>query len=145
MNSALKRKSEKIDKLIQKLVSRSELGIPIIVEGRKDKVSLRRLGVRGEIYCIKSTGLKFLDFVEKISSKRETIILTDFDKEGKDLLFQHVRELTRIHTKADDSFWRQLKSLGRSEIRSVEELADYVNKLRLTNKQQSFWRNRLNL
>jgi 5S rRNA maturation endonuclease (ribonuclease M5) len=128
--SAYERKYRRVDLLIQKLVTRSKLGTPIIVEGRKDEFSLRRLGVEGKILCIKSTGVGFFDFVEKVKPWREAIILTDFDREGKELSFQLAKELSRIRIKVDDSFWRELRSLGRSEIRSIEELADYSEKLK---------------
>jgi 5S rRNA maturation endonuclease (ribonuclease M5) len=128
--SAYERRYRRVDRLIQELVTRSKLGTPIIVEGRKDELSLRRLGVEGKILCIKSTGVGFFDFVEKVKPWREAIILTDFDREGKELSFQLAKELSRIRIKVDDSFWRELRSLGRSEIRSIEELADYSEKLK---------------
>jgi 5S rRNA maturation endonuclease (ribonuclease M5) len=128
--SAYERRYRRVDRLIQELVTRSKLGTPIIVEGRKDEFSLRRLGVEGKILCIKSTGVGFFDFVEKVKPWREAIILTDFDREGKELSFQLAKELSRIRIKVDDSFWRELRSLGRSEIRSIEELADYSEKLK---------------
>jgi len=128
--SAYKRKYERLDRLTRKLTTRSKLGTPIIVEGRKDELSLRHLGVEGKILCIKSSGVGFYDFVERLRSVREVIVLTDFDREGKELSSQLVKELLRIRVKADDSLWRELRSLGRSEIRSIEELADYIEKLR---------------
>ena len=134
MPTADERKYERIDRLTRKLVARSKLGTPIIVEGRKDRLSLRRLGVEGEILCLKSSAMGFFDFLEEIKRWREVIILTDFDREGKELSWQLVRELSRVRIKTDDSFWRELRSLGRSEIRSVEELADYVERLRKTVK-----------
>ncbi len=130
MLSSYQRRYERIDRLTRILVTRSKLGTPIIVEGKKDELSLRRLGVEGIILCVKSSGVGFFDFIEKVNPSREAIILTDFDREGKELSSQLVRELTRIRVKADDSLWRQFRSLGRSEIRSVEELADFVEKLR---------------
>ncbi len=134
MPTADERKYERIDRLTRKLVARSKLGTPIIVEGRKDRLSLRRLGVEGEILCLKSSAMGFFDFLEEIKLWREVIILTDFDREGRELSSQLVRELSRVRVKTDDSFWRELRSLGRSEIRSVEELADYVERLRKTVK-----------
>jgi len=132
--TADERKYERIDRLTRKLVARSKLGTPIIVEGRRDRLSLRRLGVEGKILCLKSSAMGFFDFLEEIKLWREVIILTDFDREGRELSSQLVRELSRVRVKTDDSFWRELRSLGRSEIRSVEELADYVERLRKTVK-----------
>lgn len=138
MPSAYERKCERIERLTQKLVARSKVGIPIIVEGRKDEQSLRRLGIEGKIICMKSAGLGFFDFIEEIKPWKEVIVLTDFDEEGRELSSRLVKELLRIRIKADDLFWKELRGLGRSEIRSVEELADYVERLRLTVLSKAF-------
>ena len=130
MPSAHERIYERMERLIQKLVAKSKLGMPIIVEGRKDERSLRRLGIEGNILCIKSAGVGFFDFIERVKPSREAIVLTDFDWEGKQLSLQLLKELTSNRIKADDSFRKQFRSLCRSEVRSVEELADYVERLR---------------
>jgi len=119
-----------MERLIQKLIAKSKLGIPIIVEGRKDERSLRRLGIEGNILCMKSAGLGFFDFIERVKPSREAIILTDFDREGKQLSLQLLKGLSGNRIKVDDSFRRQFRSLCRSEVRSVEELADYMERLR---------------
>lgn len=130
MPSAFERKYERLNRLTRRLVAKSRLGTPIIVEGRRDEQSLRRLGVEGKIFCMKATGIGFFDFVEKVKPSREVIVLTDFDRKGRELSSQLIGELSRIRIKADDRLWRELRSLGHSDIRSVEELADYVDKLR---------------
>ena len=56
----------------------------IIVEGKKDKKALLELGVDdSQIVCLNSALYKIID--EIIFLKKEVIILTDFDTEGKKL------------------------------------------------------------
>ena len=130
MPSAHERIYERMERLVQKLIAKSKLGMPIIVEGRKDERSLRRLGIEGNILCMKSAGVGFFDFIERVKPSREAIVLTDFDWEGKQLSLQLLKELTSNRIKADDSFRKQFRALCRSEVRSVEELADYMERLR---------------
>lgn len=130
MPSPQERIFERMERLIQRLIAKSKFGIPIIVEGRKDERSLRRLGVEGNILCMKSAGQGFFDFIEKVKPSREAIVLTDFDREGKHLSLQLLKELSSNRVKVDNSFRRQFGSLCRSDVRSVEELADYMERLR---------------
>ncbi|MCX6660444.1 MAG: hypothetical protein NTX81_08745 [Candidatus Bathyarchaeota archaeon] len=57
--------------------------------------------------------------------------MTDFDGEGVRLAAKLIDEMSRMKVKVDLTIWKRLKALSRSEIRAVEELADYVEKLRL--------------
>ncbi|MEM3072354.1 MAG: hypothetical protein QW172_02725, partial [Candidatus Bathyarchaeia archaeon] len=52
-------------KLAGQLIEESKKGIPIIVEGRKDLTSLKRIGVKGRIRCVKSRRLNFINLVDE--------------------------------------------------------------------------------
>jgi 5S rRNA maturation endonuclease (ribonuclease M5) len=130
LNASLRRKLEGIERTLSKVTARSQAGIPVIVEGRRDKEALRRLRVHGRIVCVKSTAEGFHDFAASLSRSREVTVLTDFDEEGARLAAKLIDELTHMRVKADLAIWKQLKALCRPEIRAVEELADYVEKLR---------------
>jgi len=55
---------------------------PIIVEGEKDIIALRKLGITGEILRL-NTGLSIPDFCDTIAQKyKSCILLTDWDKKG---------------------------------------------------------------
>lgn len=131
MNASKQRKLEEIERTLAKLIGRSQTGIPIIVEGRKDKDALRQLKILGKIVCLKARGDGFYDFASRFIDHREVTVLTDFDGEGVRLAAKLIDELSRMKVKVDLTTWKRLKALSRSEIRSVEELADYVEKLRL--------------
>ena len=130
MNASLRRKLEEIEQTLGKMMSLSQSGIPIIVEGRKDEDALRRLKIPGEIICLKATSDGFYDFAARLANNREVIVLTDFDKEGTRLAAKLIDELTHMKVKVDFAIWKRLKALCRPEIRTVEELTSYVERLR---------------
>lgn len=71
-----KRFLELIDKL-------REFEGALIVEGLRDEVALRNLGVRAEI--IRLSRLPLSEVALIASSHKEVMILTDFDKKGEEL------------------------------------------------------------
>ena len=76
-------------------------GKPIIVEGKKDKEALMKLGMTN-IFTIKEPLFKLC---ENLSKKyKDVIILTDLDKEGKRLYSKLKENLERNGVKVDDSF-----------------------------------------
>ncbi len=59
--------------------------IPILVEGDKDLLALRKLGLRGEIISI-NKGKSLSDFCDSLASEyKDIIILTDWDRKGEHL------------------------------------------------------------
>jgi len=56
--------------------------IPILVEGDKDLLALRKLGLKGEIISI-NKGKSLSDFCDSLASEyKDIIILTDWDRRG---------------------------------------------------------------
>jgi 5S rRNA maturation endonuclease (ribonuclease M5) len=66
-----------IERLMENL-----LDFSVIVEGKRDKLALEKLGLK-DIFTI--SGRSVDDFVEELPKDRKYIILTDFDKEGESL------------------------------------------------------------
>ncbi len=104
-------------------------GVPIIVEGRRDEDALRKLAVAGRVLCLKARRGSRLDFLEQLDGFRRVIVLTDFDREGRELRAWLYRELSRLGVKADDTLWRRVKLLSRADVRSVEELPSFFRAL----------------
>ncbi|MEM1657825.1 MAG: hypothetical protein QXK94_02180 [Candidatus Jordarchaeales archaeon] len=73
---------EMFKEILDEIKEYSERGVTLIVEGKKDRDSLRKIGFRGPIITI--SGVKIHEIVER-NRGREVIILTDFDKEGERL------------------------------------------------------------
>ncbi|MEM2902623.1 MAG: toprim domain-containing protein [Candidatus Bathyarchaeia archaeon] len=115
-------------KLAGQLIEESKKGIPIIVEGRKDLTSLKRIGVKGRIRCVKSRRLNFINLVDELKEEKETIIMTDFDREGEELAHQLSIALTESRVKVNNMIREKIRSLFRNEIKAVEELANFYYK-----------------
>jgi 5S rRNA maturation endonuclease (ribonuclease M5) len=87
----------------------------VIVEGRKDKEALRKLGYKGKIvYANKLKRIK----------EGKVVILTDFDKEGIKIAERIKKE---IGERKIDEFFREkvgriLKSISRNDIQSISNL-----------------------
>jgi len=122
-------KMDETDKVVRALRKRSEDGVPIIVEGRRDEQALRKLGVNGVVLCLKAVGESRFRFLERLDGHDEVVLLTDFDREGGELRLWLYQELSRRGIRSDDYFWRRVRSLARTEVRSVEELPRFLGSL----------------
>jgi len=129
-DSPLKRKYERLWKILERIASAGRDSV-IIVEGRRDEESLRRLGIMGNIYKLKSSRIGFQEFPAIMGGYREAIILTDFDREGEELVVRVQRELAPLRIRIDCSLWNQLRGLVSSDIKSIEDLADYLKKMEM--------------
>jgi 5S rRNA maturation endonuclease (ribonuclease M5) len=124
------RKLEEAERLFGDLREMSDKGIPIIVEGREDEKALRSLNVNGTIHCLKARGESRFSFVDKLSGTNKVILLTDFDREGRELRLWLYDELTRRRIKAEDKLWRRIRGLAKSEVHAVEELPSFMKTVR---------------
>jgi len=97
--------------------------IPIIVEGKKDKVALERFGFKNIIPISGKSNGKILQLL-KNKKQRKVAILTDFDKEGR----KKCAELTRLLQKNGikiDSFVR-ITFKRTFKIHKIEELNSFT-------------------
>ena len=76
-----KKSIEDLEKIIYDL-GEENMSIPIIVEGKKDIVALRKLDINGSIISV-NAGVPLIDFCDKIAKEHsDIIILTDWDRKG---------------------------------------------------------------
>lgn len=122
-------KMEETQRIFDDLKARSDSGVPIVVEGRRDEAALRRLGVNGKIYCLKASGEARNEFLDRLDGAADAIVLADFDREGKKLETWIYKELLQRGVRSDLKLWSRIKSLARTEVRSVEELPEFVRAL----------------
>ena len=120
---------EETERIIDELRTLSAAGVPIIVEGRGDEAALRRLGVAGKVHCLKARGESRHEFLDRLNGTKQAIVLTDFDREGKKLETWLYKELSQRGVKSDLKLWIRMRSLARTEVRSVEELPSFVRSL----------------
>lgn len=109
----------------------SERGGLIVVEGLKDQESLRKMGISGRILCLQSSRKNAIGFVEGLHGVREVIVLTDFDREGVFLAKRLARFLNSQSVHANLVLWRELRQLTRSDVRSIEELPKYYQRMQV--------------
>ena len=137
MLKRLKDKEEKIDQIIAALIDESAKGVPIIVEGKKDKEALYSLGVEGLVLTAKTGGKAFLDVVLEIEriGVREVILLLDFDRRGREGTKRLKQDFERIRVKPNVLLWRELAGLVSRDIQCVESLNAYLANLKLKTEQ----------
>lgn len=120
---------ERLQKLIERVSYESDKGGVIVVEGQRDRDSLRKMGIKGPILCLQSSRKNTVGFAEGLDDERNIIVLTDFDRQGVALAKRLTRALSsqKIHTNL--VLWRELRGLTRSDVHSIEELPKFYLRL----------------
>ena len=105
------------------------LRYPIVVEGKRDTIALRRLGIEADIIEI-NDGKSVLSTVERISQKfgrsSQFIILMDWDITGNILSKQLISYGEACDLIPNDKIRVSLSKLTAKEISCVEELPTFV-------------------
>jgi len=145
MPSSNERRIEELQRILEKLVVEATSGTPIIVEGPRDRESLERLEVKGDIISVKTSGKTLLDVLQEIEScsKGEVILLMDFDRRGKEMTARIIKNLEKSGVKSNLVFWKKLSSLVGRDVKDIEGLAKYLQtfnrKLGRDAPSSSFW------
>ncbi|MCL2142600.1 MAG: toprim domain-containing protein [Methanimicrococcus sp.] len=123
---------EEIEKVLTELIGTDENGSDsflIIVEGKKDALSLRNLGVAAEIYpCANQPAAAFCEQIAE--TKKKVIILTDWDRKGRILASRFIRHFQNLGASYDETYRERLLMYTKKEIKDVESLYSHVTKLR---------------
>ncbi len=128
MSTKNEKRLEKIQVLLDRLQQKSSKGVPIVVEGKNDVYALRRLGICGKLVLAKTSGKSFFDVQDEIeqTSKREIILLFDFDRRGKEWTNRLARCLEEMKITPNLVFWKMLFGLVGRDVKDIEGLATYV-------------------
>lgn len=125
-----RKRLERIEELLLELSEYSERGAVIIVEGKRDILSLKRLGIKGSFEL--ATRYSLFNFSERIASLGcEVIILTDWDRRGELLATKLSEYFENFGIKPELQIRNKLKLITQKEIKDIESLYTYVSKLRL--------------
>jgi 5S rRNA maturation endonuclease (ribonuclease M5) len=130
LSNSCERRLEELTSLIDRLAKENSKGVPIIVEGKKDALTLQKLGITGRIICVKASRKPLYDFLDEICEGSEIIILTDFDRRGAQLSHTITQYLQGLNAGPNLHFWREIGSLIRRDVKDVEGLASYIEKLK---------------
>jgi len=128
--SGLERKLEALTYFLERIATAAEEGIPIIVEGKADAGALRKLGVDGQVICVKASLKPLRDLLEIIEEKSEAIILTDFDRRGAELADRLKKALEEMRVKPNLLYWKEISGLVKRDVKDVEGFASYIDTLR---------------
>ena len=122
-----KKSIEDLEKIIDDLEEENR-SIPIIVEGKKDIVALRKLDISGSIISVNS-GVPLIDFCDKIAQDHtDIIILTDWDRKGGYLCRKIKKNLegrVNCNTKYRELFAKN------AMIRTLEGLPSWLKTMRM--------------
>jgi 2,5-diamino-6-(ribosylamino)-4(3H)-pyrimidinone 5'-phosphate reductase len=131
LSTHLKEKTEKVEEILERMAVQSAKGIPIIVEGKKDIETLRRLAFNGNIIAAK-TRKSFLALAAEIEhlDSEEVVLLLDFDRRGKEWTRRLTQYLERSTVKPNTFFWNELQSLVSNDVKDVEGILAYLLTLR---------------
>ncbi|MBN2043242.1 MAG: toprim domain-containing protein [Candidatus Aenigmarchaeota archaeon] len=108
---------EKFKKLIQELSEKI-----LLVEGKKDEEALKRLGLKN---IIAINGKPLYIVAEELSAKnQEIVILSDFDKAGKEINLKLKKLLQRYKKTTNVRLRKGIMNLGKNKIEDLGNLAN---------------------
>lgn len=125
----VKERLERIEDILERL-SMDNANTPILVEGRRDREALERLGCRGRILLV-NDGESLLATADRLGPRHERIILLpDWDRTGGSIN-RRMKEMLRAHgVSCDGSYRRELAHLATKGTRTVEGLPGFLEDLR---------------
>lgn len=101
---------------------------PIIVEGKRDKEALRRLGIKGEILPL-NNGKSIYDFCEfMLDNYNSVILLTDWDYKGESIFKTLSFNLSGLWEQYS-SIRENMKILCQKDIKDIEALPSLLHRL----------------
>ena len=110
----LKRKEKQLKRALEEL---NEKDAVIIVEGKKDRNALQRIGVRGRIELVNRSPE---ELSRRMSGEKEAILLTDFDTTGEEICRRMQESLFSYNIKADVDLRKKFHRILR--VRNFEKI-----------------------
>jgi 5S rRNA maturation endonuclease (ribonuclease M5) len=123
---------ERLELLEKALEELGELStdVPIVVEGARDIAALKRLGVAKNVLAL-NTGKSVFAFCEDLSRRSsKAIILTDWDRRGGQLARRLKEGFESNDVKVNDRIRTQIVVLSKKEVKDIESLPTFIERLR---------------
>ncbi len=124
----LEERYELVLKTIEDL-NEASLAAPVIVEGKNDRKALRAMGIRGDIIRLNDGSPIFRTCEEVSRQYSSAVILTDWDHRGGQLCRLLREGLAANGVRYDADIRSRLARLCRKEVKDVEGLAKYVDRI----------------
>jgi len=116
-----------VEKILEDLREKNKT-VPIVVEGIRDKESLRKLEIKGKIIIV-NRGITLSDFCDQLSMKySEIIILTDWDRKGGKICSIILKSLAG-RTRCDIEIRKRFAQ--HTTIKNVEELPSWIENMKM--------------
>ena len=96
----------------------------IVVEGKRDEESLKKLGFTGKI-CQFHSFKGLIKFADSMPRHKNLILLLDSDRKGRYLTKRIIYQLQHRMT-VDLSYRKQLTIITKGKIKNVEDLSAYA-------------------
>jgi dTMP kinase len=126
---------EELEKVFEELEHDSE-SAPIIVEGAQDVAAMKRLGIHKNVMAV-NRGMSIFSFAEMISRRYEqAIVLTDWDRRGGQLARALKEALQANGVSVNDRHRTQIVILSKKEIKDIQSLPRFVERLRAVRRPQ---------
>ncbi len=123
------KRMEQMDKLMDELQDFVNHGSIIVVEGKRDVIAFKSLGIHGDFRL--ATHHSLVNFCEDlVKTGVQIVILTDWDRRGNLLADKLVENLHALGVNPDTRLRELIISLVQKEIKDIESLPSYVEKLR---------------
>lgn len=115
----MNKKLEELNNFIEKIKNSNTL---VIVEGKKDKAALQKLGIENVIELSKKPIFQIVE--EVANSNEECVILTDLDKKGKEIYGKLNSNLQKNGVKVNNKFREFL--FKHTKLRQIEGIDTYL-------------------
>ena len=123
---------QKLLSIMEELQKCAKQGIPILIEGKKDEEALNKLGINGNFIKVSGSPFKLYEIAEiATENSSRVIILTDFDKKGKELAKKLSEDIQGLGYHPDLEIRRKIMGMTHKYIKDIESLSRHIRQLKL--------------
>ena len=120
-----------VERILDEVADRAGHGAIILVEGKRDRDSLQKLGIEGRI--IQTSQEQLFVLAERVATDHsDVIVLSDWDERGDEIAKKTELYMRSNGVVPDCELRKKLKELVKKDIKDVESLNGYIERLRET-------------
>ncbi len=120
-------RAERLREVLAELIEANRT-VPVIVEGKKDALALRSLGIEGRIITL-HRGQNLYEFSEDIlETFGQAILLLDWDQKG-DQMTRSLEESLEGHVEEFRGFREMIRMMCQKDIKDIESIPTLLRRL----------------